>query len=301
MRRILPVALFACLTARADDGIYRDAGASAFQFLKVEVSARAAALGGTVLLNSGPLSGMSCPSGLAGVDGLTLTACHAGYLGSATQNAAALTWGGGRFRFSAGISTISAGGLEYRGDVPPSEPLGTFDYLDLAVSGAAAVRLGAVDAGLGAKIIHEEIWDTDDWGMAVDASAAFHPTGWLDIALAVQNVGPSVDFGERPGYRMPMTWRTGARVTPVLPLAGPVSVSAEMCKPIDNEVSGGAGVELNPVGWLDLRTGYRFGSDSQDLTAGLGLSYGGWALDYAWIPGALSLGDVHRIVLTTRL
>lgn len=301
MRRILPVALLACLTASADDGIYRDAGASAFQFLKIEVSARAAALGGTVLLNSGPLSGMSCPSGLAGLEGLTVTACHAGYLGSATQNAAALAAGGGRFRFSAGISTISAGGLEYRGDEPTAEPLGTFDYLDLAVSGAMAVRLGPVDAGLGAKIIHEEIWDSDDWGMAVDASAAFHPKGWLDIAVAVQNVGPSVDFGERPGYRMPMTWRTGARITSVLPLAGPVSVSAEAYKPIDNEISGGAGVELTPLRWLDLRAGSRFGSDSQDLTAGLGLTSGRWTLDYAWIPGAFSLGDVHRIVLSTRL
>ena len=47
--RAIPFVMAAvCAQAASGDGIYRDAGASAFQFLKIEVSARAAALGGTV-------------------------------------------------------------------------------------------------------------------------------------------------------------------------------------------------------------------------------------------------------------
>lgn len=298
--RAIPFVMAAvCAQAASGDGIYRDAGASAFQFLKIEVSARAAALGGTVLFNSGPLSGFSCPSGLAHLDGASISASHASYFGSASQNTASITASSGGLRFSAGLNALSAGGLEYRGDEPAAEPLGTFDYLDLALSGAVASSSGPFDAGLGAKLLHEEIWETDEWGFSFDASAAVHPLPWLDAGIAAQNIGPSADFGSRPGYRMPMTWRAGVSTRAGLPWAGPAALTFEACKPIDNEMTGGAGLELSPAAWLDLRGGYRFGSDSQDFTAGIGLAAGGWSLDYAWIPGAMSLGDVHRIVLTT--
>ncbi len=300
MRAALYTAV-ACAALAGADGIYRDAGASAFQFLKIEVSARAAALGGTVLMNSGPLSGLSCPARLMDEGGPTLTAGHAMYFGSTVQNFAAFTGGSGRLRFSAAVNALSASNLEYRGDEPTVEPLGTFDYLDMAASGAVAMRFGPVDAGVGLKLLREKIWDVDDWGVAVDASILAHPADWLDAGAAVLNLGPSVDFGSRPGYRMPMTWRVGASATAGVPLLGETSITAEMCKPIDNRISGGMGLEMSPCRWLALRAGSKVGSDSNDLTAGVGLSAGGWSLDYAWIPGALSLGDIHRIVLSTGL
>jgi hypothetical protein len=300
LKPALLLLLPAVLTVHADD-IYRDAGASAFQFLKIEVSARASALGGTVLLNSGTFSGLSGPAGLMQTSGTSITAGHAEYFGSISQNSASYITGFGGVRLSAALNTMLASDLEYREDEPVSEPLGSFDYLDLVLSGAMAMRFGSVDAGIGAKILREKVWNADDWGYAFDASVTAHPLPWLDMGAAVLNIGPSVDFDQRPGYRLPMTWRAGASAGFELPLAGETAVTVEICKPIDNRMSGGAGLELSPVRWMDLRVGSKLANDSQDLTAGAGFSAGTWTLDYAWIPGCLSLGDIHRVVLSTRL
>ena len=141
----------------AYDDPYRDAGAAAFAFLKIEASARAAALGSTGLLNAGAMGLFANPALVAGQSS-RLSATHNEWLGSAREDL--FCWAGpvGPIYSSLGARILYVDGLEYREDEASSEPVSTFSAYDISFQGAAALRLGKLDVGLGAKVLREKIW-----------------------------------------------------------------------------------------------------------------------------------------------
>lgn len=300
MIRIFLVGLliFSVLPASSSDEVYRDAGAGAFSFLKIDPGAKASALGGTGVINSGSLAGFTNPALLASLETGTIAAGHNQWLGDASQNY--LAW-----NFQAGSVTCALGGrflyvadLEMRNEAT-TEPLDNFSAWDMSFHAAGAVRLGIFDLGAGIKILREKIWLESSSGVAFDAGLVIHPMTNLDIAAVVQHIGPSVTMVDNE-FRLPSTWRAGARYTFGIPI-GLLALSGEIRKPLDNSFSGGSGLEYTPKRWLKLRFGMRFFDDSRDLSAGMGLSAGDWILDYAFVPVKYAMGTVHRFSLQMSL
>ena len=300
MIRIFLVGLliFAVLPALSSDEVYRDAGAGAFSFLKIDPGARAAALGGTGVINSGSLAGFTNPALLASLETGAIAAGHNQWLGDASQNYLAWNFLAGPVTCALGGRFLHVGNLEMRNEAT-SEPLDTFSAWDMSFHAAGAVRLGIFDLGAGFKILREKIWLESSSGVAFDAGLVIHPMTNLDIAAAVQHIGPSVIMVDNE-FRLPSTWRAGARYTFGLPI-GLLALSGEIRKPLDNSFSAGSGLEYTPKRWLSLRFGMRFFDDSRDLTAGMGLSAGGWILDYAFVPVNYAMGTVHRFSLQRSL
>lgn len=287
------VLVLSALPAFAEE-VYRDAGAGAYSFLKIDPGARAAALGGTGLLNSGELAVFTNPASLASVRSGNLSAGHNQWLGDATQSFLSWNFPIGAISCSIGSRFVHVGDLEMRLEAT-SEPVTTFSSWDISLHGGAGIRLGMFDLGIGLKVIREKVWTETSTGFAMDAGVIVHPLPDLDLAAAVQHVGPSVTMVEED-YRLPATWRLGGRYGLRMPL-GDVSVSAEVGKPLDNKVRGGAGLEYMPQRWLALRFGMMFGNETGDFTSGAGLSAGSWTLDYAFVPTDYALGTVHRFTL----
>lgn len=294
MKILLVASILLCAAPALSGDVYRDAGAGAFSFLKIDPGARAAALGGTALLNSGESCVFTNPALLADLPGASMTAGHNQWYGDAVQNFLAWNFPLGSFRCAAGARFVHVGNLEMR-EGATSEPVTTFSAWDLSIHGAAGVRLGMFDLGLGLKVLREKIWTESASGFAADLGVAVRPADDLYLAFAVQHAGPSVTMVEED-YRLPVTWRTGARYGFPLPL-GRASLSAEIGKSLDNSPFGGTGLEYEPSKWLTLRFGARFGNETGDLTFGTGLNAGGWGLDYAFVPSDHALGTVHRFTL----
>ncbi|OPL18520.1 MAG: hypothetical protein AVO35_04100 [Candidatus Aegiribacteria sp. MLS_C] len=274
--------------------VYRDAGAGAFSFLKIDPGARAAALGGTALLNSGETGVFTNPALLPDLDGASMTAGHNQWYGDAVQNFLAWNFPLGSFDCSLGARYVHVGDLEMR-EGATSDPLTTFSAWDLSIHGAAGVRLGMFDLGVGLKYLREKVWTESATGFAADLGVAVRPAEDLCIAAALQHMGPPVTMAVED-YRLPATWRAGARYGFPTSL-GRVSISAEAGKPLDNRPFAGTGIEYEPSEWLALRFGSRFGNETGDLTFGTGLTAGGWGLDYAFVPSDHALGTVHRFTL----
>jgi hypothetical protein len=292
-------ALFALLllplhAAAASDEVYRDAGAGVYSFLKTDLGARSAAMGGTGVLSSGGLAVFSNPAMLADARSSGITAGHNRWLGDATQSCLAWNFSGTRFSGAVGVRMLFVSGLEYR-EAASSEPLDTFSAMDLSINAAGAVRLGMFDLGLAVKAIREKVWLESSSGIALDIGVAIHPAEWMDFVAAVQHIGPKVTMVERE-YRLPLTWRLGASSCFALPV-GSAEVAAEVRKPLDNSASAGVGLEYSPAPWVSLRGGARLMDETGILTAGAGFSGAGWTLDYAWIPTDYGLGAVHRFTL----
>lgn len=281
------------------EAVYRDAGAASWPFLKMDIGARAAALGGTGLINSGSLAVFANPALLAH-QGASLTASHNSWFGRTDQQVLAAVFpGGDRLRASLAFRILNTGGLEYR-ETPSSEPTGTFDVTDLSLNAAVGMRLGdSFSIGAGAKFIREKVWIEESSGLCFDLGVLSTPADGLVLSAAVQNIGPAAVMASRE-YRLPRTIRAAAGYTVPSPV-GSLTVSAEVQKPIDNSPREGIGLEYQPLSWVALRGGYRINDPSSTITAGMGFSQLGWVLDYAYVPGDHGLGDTHRFTLTRAL
>lgn len=281
------------------EAVYRDAGAASWPFLKMDIGARAAALGGTGLINAGSLAAFANPALLA-YQGASVTASHNSWFGRTDQQVlSAVIPGGDRLRASLAFRILSTGGLEYR-ETPSSEPTGTFDVTDLSLNAAVGLRFGDnLALGAGAKFIREKVWIEESSGLCFDFGVLSTPAAGLVLSAAVQNVGPSAVMVSRE-YRLPRTIRAAAGYTLSSP-AGSLALSAEIRKPIDNSPTEGVGLEYQPLSWVALRGGYRFNDPSSTITAGMGFSQRGWTLDYAYVPGDHGLGDTHRFTLARAL
>jgi hypothetical protein len=274
--------------------VYRDAGATALAFLKMDVGARAAALAGTGILNDSRLAVFGNPALLAG-SAPSLTIGHNQWFGTTTQDFVAGVFGMGGVTASVAFRILHTGDIEYREEAT-GDPVDTFSAWDVSVSCAGAVTLGVFDLGAGVKLLREKVWTEDSDALAFDAGCTVRPMEGLRLAAVFQNIGPMVTMVDE-SFRLPFTWRLGARYTRGLPV-GRLSVTGEVSKAIDYTPRTSAAVEYVPVDWVSLMTGYRFGDDSQGFTAGAGLEAGGWTLDYAFVPGRYALGTAHRFTLS---
>lgn len=274
--------------------VYRDAGAGAFSFLKIDPGARAAALGGTGLLNSGELALFTNPAQMASMGAASVSAGHNRWMGDATQNFISWNFSLGGVRCGLGTRSVYVGGMEMR-EGATSQPVTTFSAWDISMHAAAGIRLGMFKLGAGLKVIREKVWTESATGFAADAGVVVTPLEGLELAGAVQHLGPSVTMVD-DAFRLPATWRVGGRYTTGI-LPGSTSVSLETGKPLDNRPAAGCGLEYRPRRWISLRLGMRFSDDSRELTSGAGLSAGSWSLDYAFVPTSYALGTVHRFTL----
>lgn len=296
---LLPVLVLFLTGASSAEAVYRDAGAASWPFLKMDIGARAAALGGTGLVNSGALAIFANPA-LLTCQRASVTASHNSWYGRTDQQviSALFPWGE-RMGASLAFRVLNTGGLEYR-ETPSSEPTGTFDVTDISLNAALGLRLGDSFAiGAGVKFIREKVWIEESSGLCFDIGVLSAPARGLVLSAAVQNIGPGAVMVSRE-FRLPRTIRAAAGYTVPSPL-GSLTVSAEVQKPLDNRPRGGVGLEYLPLSWVALRGGYRFNDPSSTITTGMGFSQRGWMLDYAFVPGSHTLGDTHRFTLTRAL
>lgn len=286
------------LAVVASAGVYRDAGAGLYPFLKMDVGAKSAALGGTGAVNGGVLSIFSNPALISGEES-SISAGHNEWYGTTSQNFIAGTAKlAGPFTGSLGFRSLSTMDLEYR-ETPASDPTDTFNAYDFSINGALSARLGNFDTGIGVKVIHEKIWLESSNGWAIDLGFAYHPRNNLVFTGAYLHSGPAVVMDEDQ-FRMPRTWVFASKWDIGLPY-GQASLSGQVMRPLDNQTKAGFGLEYTPLRWISLRGGYKLNDNSSEISAGAGLNATGWTLDYAFVPGDYSLGDSHRVTLSRSL
>jgi hypothetical protein len=296
MRKTVQLLLLMAGLSAAD--VYRDAGSGLYPFLKMDVGARAAALGGTGAVNGYELAVFSNPALLPNMEP-SICAGHNQSFGTTSQNFVAAVAGlGSIFTGSIAFQSVSTSGIEYR-ESPTSDPVDTFTAADFSFNGAVAAGMGNFDAGVGMKIIHEKVWLESSNGWAADMGIAYHPHASLLLTAVYLHAGPSVTMADE-SFRLPRTWILASRWNRQFPF-GDLSISGQVMRPLDNRTRAGFGLEYNPVRWASLRGGWKLNDDSSNLTAGVGLSTADWALDYAFLPGDYSLGASHRFTLSRSL
>jgi hypothetical protein len=186
--------------------------------------------------------------------------------------------------------------------------IGTFGAHDLEFGLAYGWRQhDGLRFGLGTQIVRERIDQSAATTFAFSAGGAWDPAAlpsWR-LALAVQNLGPGAAFTIENGemgqtVALPLAVQTGVR------WSGPVIGLWERRVALETRLTAGRaavvmlGAEIAQATGAAVRLGYRVNDDASNFTVGAGWVSAGLALDYAYVPARLDLGDTHRVSFTTR-
>jgi tetratricopeptide (TPR) repeat protein len=182
-----------------------------------------------------------------------------------------------------------------------NEDLGSFQTYDSFVSVAWGHAWDkTLSLGLTLKGIYQVIDVYSAWSAAADLGIVIrNPVPDVNLALTLRNLGKPVQFIDQ-AYLLPMSGDLGASWHL---LGRDLLLTADIVKPLEQELLFKAGVEYTFEGMLSLRAGYRYNQNGNTLgwqsglTAGAGLVIADYTLDYSFSPYA-ELGNVHRIALT---
>ena len=185
-------------------------------------------------------------------------------------------------------------GVNIRGETIPGY---LFSAADWSLNFGYGRSIADFSLGLGAKFIHQQHESLSTSAWAFDAGAMYKtPLQGLNVGLAAVNIGTKPKLYQE-NYSLPLQVRLGWRYDYRIVGVAQDFIFSETEKP-----GIATGLECRPVEIVALRVGYRTGSDYDGfsgLRAGLGLSWQGIGVDYAFAPYG-KLGSSHRISIAYR-
>ncbi len=301
MKNVVRIVCVVCMclavsNAQATD-IYSKAGTRGLSFLKIGLGARAGAMGESyVAVANDATSVLWNPAGLCDVQGKDVLFSHNQWFEDIRSEYVGTAMRFGKNGFGLGFILNNVSDIEHRAP-QTGTLLGLFNAYDVALVGAYGRQVREdLSLGLALKLLYEKMYVYSSSGFACDFGARYHPpVKNVTLAAAIQNVGNMSAMRDEE-MSLPLTARAGlAYVLETEPLHGDLLLSADVSKSSDYRATFHTGLEYTFDQRFALRGGYLFGHDDRGLSAGIGLSFRTYRLDYAYIPFDLDLGNTHRL------
>lgn len=296
-------------------------GTSGFQFLKIPIDARAAALGESVVASASDASALFWnPALVSLLDGVQIGLYHTSYFVDVDLEYAAVSYPlpGANITLGASLQTLNSGEMDVTTEFQPFGTGQTFRLTDIAAGLTVSQRLTDLFSyGVTTKYVRESVAGVATNTVVFDMGVYYQiGTTGAKMAVSVRNFGfdgkPSgsidrividsdpvrteTDF---EGISPPTTFHLGT-VYEVLQndAQNSLLVSAQLNNPSDNAENFNMGVEYTWHHTIVFRAGYRFGVEEISLPSlgvGFYVPYLGpnSRIDYAFNQ-LERLGDVHR-------
>lgn len=280
-----------------------DVGTTTAQFLKLGAGARAAGIGDAYAGVSDDSTAIYWnPAGLTQIEKMSVSLMHVIWFGDIFYD-----WLSYVYPVSdTGAVGIGAQYLSY-GDLKATDETGTeisnLRPYDLAVTISYASNISDILAGINVKYISSQIKERAD-AFAIDVGGMYKFTKRRrhigSIGIAVQNVGTKMKFVSE-SESLPMNIKLGG----LYRIAGSNWIYVlDVNFPIDNSINVGTGTEYTYKIDDDMSVSGRVGYNTKTkdieglkgLTAGFGIGYFNYNIDYAFVPFG-NLGNTHRMSL----
>jgi hypothetical protein len=297
LRRFIILILFVLAFAGSLHAQNDGAANTGLSFLKLGVSSRSIALGDAVVSDVYDASATHYnPAALTVVNNTNVLFMHnSSILGVRTEYFAGKV---SFTRLSLGISlnNTSVGDIEVR--EIPGQSLGTFNAQNFALGLSGAYKISPMlSIGVTAKFLYEKIYIDNASGFAFDFGGLYQ-NKQISIGLALANAG-SMNELRNTATKLPTSIRLGASyLLGIQKISSNLRIALDGYKVLDGgKFHANAGAEFLYKDFLAVRAGYQSGYDDRGLTTGLGLKYGVFNLDYAFVPYKYSLGNSHTFTL----
>lgn len=293
--QVMKRAFFFCFFCLGIASFAKAASPVAFTFLTVSPSARGAALGEAMTAVGGDVSSFfwnpallmdSKGSSFSAQENFFIQRSDHTYLGFAVKQK---KWGTG-----VSLNMRHIGDLELR-QTASTDPLGTFSENEAAFSaGFAYAATPSLLAGVSGKVLYQKLDVYDHFGTGADLGVVYKVNSKLNLGTSLLNFGPDFKLVSEPS-RLPLSFRTGASF-----VWRDFLFASDILFPRGQNAHTGWGVERSFRN-LTLRAGYQTGYDEKNFSAGLGIHYRNFRLDYAFVPYQSNLGSAHRFGIVGEL
>ncbi len=322
LKIFLIVCLVGVLAMTPGYAVVKKVAQTGLQFLKIDMSPRAAAMGGSyIMVNDDATSMFYNPAGLAKMQ-------QKFHLFSAqTQWIADISYIGVGAAYNAG--NWGTFGLSYVGSDYGDDIMGTrYDagsaqgFVDTGSLDVGAYAIGLsygksltdkFSIGLQIKYASQQLGEnllpagTTEQnkvsGLAYDFGTIFYP-GFKSfrMGMAIRNFSPEFKYVQE-GFELPLTFVLGFAMD-IMDLMGehksPLILSVDALHPRDFTERIHVGAEYTLLEMISLRAGYKFNYDNESLCAGVGFQkdVGGIKLDVGYSYGAMEYFDaINRIAV----
>jgi hypothetical protein len=288
--------LAAVLLATFAGNVRAGAGATQGEFLKVGLSARAAAMGGAFGAVADDLGALEYnPAGLGLLNNSQLSAMYSRWLADISFGAIAgahiLPYLG---TIAVGVNFLDTGEIE-----GSSRNFKASSFL-LRVAWARSLTEN-LTVGVGAKIMREAISDFQSYGGTLDAGAIWSPVRDVSLGAVVMNLGTAQAF-ETERDALPLLTKFCFAYKALENDYGMLIAATDVdwYLPPANLLNPAVGLEYWGGRYFAIRAGYAWKktdlSQFVGFTAGLGVRWESLRVDYTFAPFS-SLGMTHRVTI----
>ncbi len=273
----------------------QSAGNSGLAFLKFGFGARNIAMGDAGSSASNDLSALFYnPSRLASFEHNEVMFMHNEWIQDVRSEVGGIKWNMFNLPFAVGFNVTSVSDIEVRNK--PGEPISKFNanyFFGSLSSGFTVVQ--NLDFGVTFKYIYESLLNDEANGIGFDFGFNYQtPIDGLTASTVIKNIG-SMNALRSEETKLPTELRLGGAYEFGLETTKlDFIVVGEFQKYLDNDdihIIGGGEIVYNKV--FAARVGYQSGYEARGFTGGVGISWGGLRLDYAYMPFSLGLGNAN--------
>ena len=278
--------------------ILGQAGQSGLSFLKLGVGARSLAMGEAAVASSNDPSGTYYnPAALRFANNPQVLIMHKEWIQGTQTEFLAASFPLGSLSVGASINATSVPDIEIRQRPGPAE--GFFSARNAAISASAAYGIDtSFTIGLSLKYLYEKIFVDETFGVGGDLGATYQSPWDMMFGLSLSNIGAMRKLRNEVS-KLPTTIRFGAaRTESISSLDGSMVFAADIVSILpEKNTHLLLGLEFNYKETFAIRTGFMSGYESRNFTAGAGIRYDIFKIDYAFVPLKLDLGTTHTFSL----
>ena len=270
-------------------------GEYGFQMLRIVSGADIAALGGTGALFSRNAFGfLQNPAANLITRNQVISMTQNYWIFDTTLNSLAYTNSTGKTSVSFGYRYLNYGEIDSRDET--GTIIGEFHPMDISLSVNFAYRINPDHyIGMNLNGIYEKIDTASSLGAAFDLGYIYLTNlRNLKLMAAVKHLGLTSKMKEE-SIDLPITAEFSLVEEFQLKTIKFLAEAKAVKYFDDDKMRAVLGVAIRPVEKLDLRLGYKFNYDAEDLSLGIGINLKKISIDYAYIPFQYEINDVHMI------
>ncbi len=302
---LIPSCLLAQVQEQPDYKNFKKVAQTGFQFLKIAVDARSAAMGNIGVTHSGAASNMFAnPAGIGHVNSNSVFVGYTGWIADMSKQAVGFAmnlneWG------VIGISGSNMGLGDIQGTMVDDNPLG---YMDTELLDVAEWAIGVTYAkqlsnkftiGGTVKNAYQNLHDEAKSIIGFDFGTIYEP-GWngVKVGMVVRNFSGEFQFIQET-LTLPTVFSVGFSGDMIQFLGSESEqyqwiVALEMNNPRDYSERVHMGTEFILNDLISVRGGYKFNYDEEGLTLGAGVQYNFLRLDYSYNHFGEIFGSVNQ-------
>ncbi|HNX37169.1 MAG TPA: PorV/PorQ family protein [Candidatus Cloacimonadota bacterium] len=201
-----------------------------------------------------------------------------------------------RSHFGLAMRNLSYGEIEKRDEY--GNIIGYYNPMDLNVCANYGLRLTPSQyIGINAGVVYEKISTASALGFSTDLGYTWLPPfPDMIVSLAVRNLGYGGKMNDET-LKLPLAAELDISKTYTRDNTS-VRLAVSATQSLDEQLKGTFGTELGFWNTLYLRAGYKINYSAEDLTAGIGIRYDHFGVDYGWASFTDNLSDVHSLGLS---